>query len=86
MRLMGATEATIRGPFLFAVALPAAAAAVLAVVVTVASLAWVGGLASPLGVTVSGPAPTTLVVEALAALLLPLAAALVTLERYATAQ
>ena len=86
MRLMGATEATVRGPFFVAVAAPAAVAAVISVVFTVISVGWSARLAEPLGLQVTGVPVGVLAIEVLGAVVLPLTAALVTLERYAKAE
>ena len=86
MRLMGATESTVKGPFLVAVTAPAVIAAVVSVVFTVISVGWIAGLAEPLGLQVSGVPAVILLVQVAGAVLLPLATALVTLERYAKAE
>lgn len=83
MRLMGATEATIRGPFLVAVAAPALLAAGSSVVFTVVAMGWMTGLAAPFGVVATGASVVVLLGQVLGALVLPLAAALITLERHA---
>ena len=82
MRLMGATEATVRGPFLVAVAVPALLAAVLSVVSTVVVVGWMAQLVAPLGLVAAGVPLAVLVFQVVAAVGLPLAAAVVTLERY----
>jgi len=84
MRLMGATEATVRGPFLVAVAVPALLAAVASVILTVVVVGWMAQLAAPLGLTVAGPSFVVLAVQVVGAVSLPVAAAIVTLERHAS--
>jgi cell division protein FtsX len=86
MRLMGATESTVRGPFLVAVAAPALLAAVISVVLTLVVVGWMAGLAAPLGVAAAGPPFAVLATQVFGAFALPMAAALVTLERYASAE
>jgi len=83
MRLMGATEATVRGPFLVAVAVPSLLAATLSVGATVATVSWLARLAAPFGVVGGTPPWPVVAGEIVGAVGLPLAAALLTLERYA---
>jgi cell division transport system permease protein len=86
MRMMGATEATVRGPFLVAVAAPALLAAVLSVIGTVSIVGWMTRLAAPFGLTAfSSLPPVVLVGQVLGAVGLPIAAAFLTLERHAAA-
>ena len=85
MRLMGATEATVRGPFLVAVAAPALLAAAASVVCTVLAVGFMARLAAPLGLTTAGVSPLILFVQVVGAVGLPMAAAFITLERYASA-
>ena len=84
MRLMGATEATVRGPFLVAVAAPALLAAVASVVLTVVAVGSMARLATPLGLTAEGVPLTILVVQVVGAVGLPMVAAFITLERHAS--
>ncbi|MEE4270901.1 MAG: FtsX-like permease family protein [Thermoanaerobaculales bacterium] len=84
MRLMGATEATVRGPFFVAVALPALIAAVVSVSFTVLAVMWLAGFAEPLGLPVTGAPAAVLAVQVFGAVVLPVATAFVTLGRYAT--
>ncbi len=83
MRLVGATEPTIRGPFLVAVAVPGIVAGALSVA---GSLAIVGGL-SRLAETLGLPAVSIdiglLALEAAVGLLVPVTAAALTLTRHA---
>jgi cell division transport system permease protein len=83
MRLMGATEATVRGPFLVAVAVPSLIAAVLSVLATAGAVAWLARLAAPFGLAAGAPPAALLAAQAVGALGLPLAAAVLTLERHA---
>jgi cell division protein FtsX len=83
MRLMGATEPTVRGPFLVAVAVPSALAAGLSVLATILAVAWIERLAAPFGIAGGGPSVTLLAAQVAGALGLPLGAALLTLERHA---
>lgn len=84
MRLMGATEAMVRGPFVLAVTVPGIIAAAVSAVMTTSVVAWLVRVAAPIGV--SSPSSTTLVLTAqvVVAVGLPLAVALVTLERHAS--
>jgi cell division transport system permease protein len=84
MRLMGATESTVRGPFLVAVTAPALIAAATSVVITVVTVGWMARMAAPLGLTAAGPPWWVLLAEAVTAVVLPVAAAHVTLERHAS--
>lgn len=83
MRLVGATEGTVRGPFLVAVALPAAAAAALAMLGTTFAVSALAGIVANLGLPPLAVPPSVLVAEGVAALGLPVAAALLTLARHA---
>jgi len=84
MRLMGATEATVRGPFLVAVAAPALLAAVASVVFTVVAVGSMARLAAPLGLTAVGVPLSILVIQVVGAVGLPMVAAFITLERHAS--
>jgi len=84
MRLVGATERTIRGPFLVAVAIPGAMAAALSVVGTIAASAGLSRLTSDLGLSPINVPTTVLVMQAVAGLVLPVVAAVITLARHAT--
>lgn len=86
MRLMGATEATVRSPFLVAVTVPALIAAALSVVATMMTVGWMARLAAPLGLAEVGAPFVILAGQVIGAVGLPIAAALVTLERYASAE
>lgn len=82
MRLMGATEATVRGPFLVAVAAPALLASVASVMFTVVAVGWIERLAVPLGLETTGVPASILAAQVVTAVGLPMAAALMTLERH----
>lgn len=84
MRLMGATESMVRGPFVVAVTVPGVVAALLSVVMTGTVMTWLESLAAPLGMTTPNLTPWLLVAQVAAAVALPLAAALITLERHAS--
>jgi cell division protein FtsX len=84
MRLVGATESAIRGPFLVASLAPGMVAAVLAVVGTVAAAGWLSRLVALLGLPRLGTSTLVLVGQALLACGLPLVSALLTLQRHAT--
>jgi cell division transport system permease protein len=86
MRLMGATESTVRGPFLVAITAPSLMAAIGSVVITVIAVEWLAGLASPLGLMVAGPPVAVLAGQVAGAVILPLATAIITLERHAAAE
>jgi cell division transport system permease protein len=86
MRLMGATEATVRGPFFVAVAVPALLAAVISVVLTVVAVGWMATLAAPLGLAARGASFVVLSSQILGAVGLPMIAAFVTLERHASSE
>ena len=82
MRLVGATEGTIRGPFLVAVVIPGTVAGLLAIVGSMMLVASFSRLTSSLGlseVTISTP---VLVLQGAVCVLLPLIAAGVTLARH----
>jgi cell division protein FtsX len=83
MRLVGAAESAIRGPFIVASIAPGVIGATLAVGGTLLATAWLSRLLSVLGLPgVSVPA-SILLVEMVLACGLPLAAALFTLARHA---
>ena len=82
MRLMGATEATVRGPFLVAVAVPSIVAAVVSVVMTLMVVGWLARLFEPLGVSGVGAPVVVLACQIAGAVILPVAAAMITLERH----
>lgn len=83
MRLVGATEGTVRGPFLVAVALPAAAAGGLAMLGTTFAVDAFARIVASLALPSLVVPPSVLVAEGAAALGLPVAAALLTLARHA---
>ena len=83
MRLVGATEGTIRGPFLVAVAIPGVVAGVLSVVGSVATVSGLSKLTSTLGMSAMTIPPGVLLLQLATAVLLPLVAAVITLARHA---
>jgi cell division transport system permease protein len=83
MRLMGATEAMVRGPFVLAVTVPGVVAAALSAVATATVVAWLVRVAAPIGVSTPSSLTWVLAAQVVAAVTLPLAAALITLERHA---
>jgi len=86
MRLVGAAESAIRGPFIVATIVPGAVGAVLAVGGTLLAAAWLSRLLDVLGLPrVAVPGPVLLMEVALACGL-PLAAALFTLSRHAATE
>ncbi len=83
MRLVGATESSIRGPYLVSAAIPGLAAGVAAAAATRAGAAWLARLTSAVGLpTVSAPA-WLLPGLVLFGLAVPLGAAAWTLSRHA---
>jgi cell division transport system permease protein len=86
MRLVGATERTIRGPFLVAVAVPGAVAGALAVAGSLATVAGLSRLTLMLGLPEIQISATTYVLQVLTGLILPLVVSVVTLARHATVE
>lgn len=86
MRLVGATEPAIRGPFLVAAAAPGLVAGMLAVVVTSAVVDGLSRLAGVLGLPPLTISAGLLGAQSAVGLLLPLAAAWITLVRHAAAE
>ncbi len=84
MRLVGATERTIRGPFLFAVAIPGLVAGVLSVVASLATVVSLSRMTEALGLAAIDMSPSMLVLQVVAALVLPVGSALLTLARHAS--
>jgi cell division transport system permease protein len=84
MRLVGATEGTIRGPFLVAVAIPGVVAGILSVVGSVVTVSGLSKLASALGLSAVSVPPSILVLQLAAGVFLPLLAAVATLTRHTT--
>jgi cell division transport system permease protein len=83
MRLVGATESAIRGPFLVATAAPGLVAGVLALIGTSAVVDGLSRLAEALGLPALTVSPGVLAAQAGAGVVLPLAAATITLMRHA---
>ena len=82
MRLVGATEGTIRGPFLVAVAIPGAVAGALSVAGSLTTVSGLSRLASALGLSAISVPPSVLVLQIAASVFLPLLAAVITLARH----
>ena len=82
MRLVGATEGTIRGPFVVAVTLPGMVAGVLSVIGSVATVAALSRLTSALGFLPMSISSSILVLQFSSGVLLPFLAAIVTLARH----
>ena len=83
MRLVGATESTIRGPFLVAVTIPGVVAGIFSVVGSLTTVSGLSKLASALGLSAISIPPGILVFQLAASVFLPLLAAVVTLARHA---
>jgi len=83
MRLVGATEGSIRGPFLVAVTVPGVAAGMLSVVGTTMTTAGLSQLSTALGLTAVTTPQGILILQMVIGLLLPVAAAVFTLFRHA---
>ena len=83
MRLVGATEGTIRGPFLVAVTIPGVVAGVLSVVGSLATVSGLSKLASALGLSAMSIPPSVLGLQLAMGVFLPLFAGVITLARHA---
>jgi cell division transport system permease protein len=86
MRLVGATESTIRGPFLVATVAPGLVAGALAALGTSTVLEALSGMAVVLGLPRLGVSAGLLAAQAGAGVVLPLAAAVITLMRHAAVE
>ena len=86
MRLVGATERTIRGPFLVAVAVPGAIAGSLAAAGSLFTVSGLSRLTETLGLAAIQIPATTLAMQVVMGVVLPLAVAIITLARHATAE
>jgi len=84
MRLVGATEGTIRGPFLVAVAIPGIVAGLLSVFGTLATVEGLSRLTTALGMSPISIPPNILVLQLAAGIFLPLIAAVITFARHVT--
>jgi cell division transport system permease protein len=82
MRLVGATEGTIRGPFLVAVVIPGAVAGILSIVGSMMLVARFSRLTSSLGLSEVTISTQLLVLLGAICVLLPLVAAAFTLARH----
>lgn len=83
MRLVGATESTIRGPFLVAVTIPGVVAGILSVMGSLTTVSGLSKLALALGLSAMSIPPSVLGMQLASGILLPLLAAIVTLARHA---
>jgi cell division protein FtsX len=86
MRLGGATEAALQGPFLVATAAPGLVAAVLAILGTLTVTDWLSRLTGALALPPVTVSPLILAAQAAVGILLPLAAATITLARHAVVE
>jgi cell division transport system permease protein len=84
MRLVGATEGTIRGPFLFAVAVPGTVAGVLSVIGSAATVRILSRLTTALGLAEMSIPPEVFVLQVACGVFLPLFVAVTTLARHST--
>ena len=84
MRLVGATEGTIRGPFLVAVAVPGLIAGVASIIGAQVTLAGLSRLTSALGLSPMSLSPSILTLQVATGALAPILVAVVTLARHAT--
>lgn len=82
MRLVGATEGTIRGPFLVAVAIPGILAGALSVVGSLTTVSGLSKLTAALGLSTMSIPPYILVLQLAAGVFLPLFAAVITFARH----
>ena len=83
MRLVGATEGTIRGPFLVAIGFTGAVAGGAAVFGSLVAAAALSRMVTVLGLPGVVVTPAMVMIEVAAAVILPVAAAAVTLSRHA---
>jgi len=84
MRLVGATESTIRGPFVVVIGVVGAVAGIVAAVGALATARALSAMVTVLGLPEVEVSPGVLVIQVLTAILLPVAAAAITLSRHAT--
>jgi len=83
MRLVGATEGTIRGPFVVVIGIVGFVAGVVAVVGALATVRALSRMVTVLGLPEVVVTPGILVIQVSAAVILPVAAAAITLSRHA---
>jgi hypothetical protein len=83
---VGATEAALQGPFLVATAAPGVIAAILAIMGTLTVADWLSRLTAALALPPVGVSPLILAGQAAVGILLPLAAAMITLARHAVVE
>ncbi len=82
MRLVGATEVSVQGPFLFAIGVTGALAGILAVVLDAAFVRWLSVLLRSIGLPPLGGSATVVALQLLIATLIPLGVASWTLARH----
>ena len=82
MRLVGATESTILGPFLVAVTIPGLAAGVLSAMGSVVTVSGLSRLTSALGLSPISMPPYIVALQVASGVLLPFLAAVITLTRH----
>jgi cell division transport system permease protein len=82
MRLVGATESTIRGPFLVAVTIPGVVAGVVAAVGSSVTVSGLSRLTSALGLSPMSMPPSIFVLQVASGALLPFLVAVITLARH----
>jgi cell division transport system permease protein len=83
MRLVGATEGTVRGPFLVAVTIPGVVAGTLSIVGSMTVVASLTRALAVVGLPPLRASLAVLIAQAVLSVLLPLSAALITLSRHA---
>lgn len=83
MRLVGATEGTIRGPFVVVIGIVGGVAAVVAVVGSLTTARALSRMVTVLGLPEVVVTPGILLIQVSAAVILPVAAAAITLSRHA---
>ena len=83
MRLVGATESTIRGPFVVVIGVVGFLAGVVAVGGALATARALSGMVTVLGLPEVVVSPGILMIQILTAVVLPVAAAAITLSRHA---
>jgi cell division transport system permease protein len=84
MRLVGATEGTIRGPFLVAVAIPGIVAGLLSVIGSLTTVGGLSKLTTALGMSPISIPASILALQLAAGVFLPLFAAVITFARHAS--
>jgi cell division protein FtsX len=83
MRLVGAAESAVRGPFIFAIMVPGLVAGWFAVAATVVAATQLSKLTDALGLPQVQVDPAVLAAQIVVGLVLPFCAAMITLARHA---